>query len=154
MKGFTALCLVFLLSLPAVAVDGTRVKYVGGTAGGVDSGTTGTLDTTSESSLIFAHAGKKLEIPYASIESYRYSKQAARHLGVLPFIAVSLLKVRQRRHFFRITYRENRDQGSVEHVAIFEVPKHMPGTFAAVLEVRGAHGNLAANPCGCTVAEY
>jgi hypothetical protein len=77
----------------------------------------------------------KVEIPYASIESHKYSKEVARHLGVLPTIAVGLLKVRQHRHFFRISYRV---PGAAAQVVIFEVPKQMPRTLEAVLQTRAS----------------
>ena len=98
------------------------------------AGVIGRLDTTSETSLIFEQAGNKVSIPYASIESYEYSKDVTRHLGVLPAIAVGLMKMRRHSHFFRITYR---DTGStVQQIVVFEVPKHMPPTLQAILEAR------------------
>jgi hypothetical protein len=133
-KGFLPFCLLLLLSLSASALENGHAKYVGGTLPGVTAGTVGRLYTTSETTLIFEHAGSKVEIPYASIESHKYSKEVARHLGVLPTIAVVLLKVRQHRHFFRISYRV--PGAAVAQVVIFEVPKQMPRTLEAILQTR------------------
>ena len=83
-KGFLPFCFFLLLSLSAAALDDGHAKYVGGTVPGLTAGTIVRLDTTSETSLTFQHAGNKVEIPYASIQSYEYSKEVARHLGVLP----------------------------------------------------------------------
>jgi len=91
------------------------------------------LDTTSEKSLTFETSGKKLLIPYADIQSFEYSTEVTRHLGVLPAIAIGLVKMRRRRHYFRISYR---GADNVSQVAIFEVPKHMPRMLRAVLEAR------------------
>ena len=144
MKGFLQFCFLLILSLSAAALEDGHAKYVGGTLPSVTAGVVGRLDTTSETSLIFQHAGNKLAIPYASIESYEYSKEVARHLGVLPAIAVGLVKMRRHRHFFRISYRS---QGSpATQVALFEVPKHMPRTLQAILQTR-APG--AGRPCQC-----
>lgn len=134
MKRFRQFCFLLLLSLSASALENGHAKYVGGTLPGVIVGVVGRLDTTSDTALIFEHAGNKLEIPYASIESYKYSKEVARHLGVLPTIAVGLLKVRQHRHFFRISYRI--PGAAAAQVVIFEVPKQMPRTLEAILQTR------------------
>jgi hypothetical protein len=144
MKGFLPLSFFLLLSLSASALENGHAKYVGGTVPGVAAGTIGRLDTTSETSLIFLQAGNKLEIPYASIESYEYSKEVAWHLGVLPAIAVRLFKVRQRRHFFRFSYR---DSNNVEQAAVFEVPKQMPRMLQAVLQTRAPRSRKPCWPC-------
>jgi hypothetical protein len=155
MKRFFLFCFVALLTLPAVAIDANQVKYAGGTLPGVKVGVVGKLDTTSETSLVLEYAGNKISIPYSSIESFQYTQEVARHLGVLPTIVVGLLKVRQHRHFFRISYRDQNgdqrgDQNHVAQVVILEVPKHMPRTLEAILEARGAQQTCpSCNSCGC-----
>ncbi|MGP0018074.1 MAG: hypothetical protein ACLPHP_05865 [Candidatus Sulfotelmatobacter sp.] len=144
MKGFLPISFFLLLSLSASALEDGHAKYVGGTVAGVTAGTVGRLDTTSEASLIFVQAGNKLEIPYASIESYEYSKEVTWHLGVLPTIVVGLVKVRQRRHFFRFSYR---DSNHVVQAAVFEVPKQMPRTLQAVLQTRAAQSRKPCRAC-------
>lgn len=145
MKTFLQFCLFLLLSWSASALEPGHAKYVGGTVPGVTAGTVGRLDTTTETSLTFVRAGNKLEIPYASIDSYEYSKEATWHLGVLPAIVVRLVKVRQRRHFFRFSYR---DSSNVVQAAVFEVPKQMPRTLQAVLQTRAARSHQPFRPCG------
>jgi hypothetical protein len=137
-KKVAVFCLLFLVALPAGAVEGGQVMYVGGSVPAVQPGVLGRLDTTSETALSFEYAGNKLVIPYANIDAYQYTDQVARHLGVLPAIGVGLVKKRQRRHFFQITYR---DRGNVSQVAFFEVSKQMPETLLAVLQIR--------SPLGC-----
>lgn len=133
MKKLVAFCFFLALSFPALAVEGSQVMYVGGTAPGVNAGIVGRLDTASATALIFEHSDSKLAIPYDAIQSFDYSKEVTRHLGVLPAIGVGLVRMRQHRHFFRISYR---DSGDVTQVAIFEVPKQMPRTLQAVLKAR------------------
>ena len=139
MKGLLAACLVILLCLSAYAVDEGHAIYVGGTVPGVPVGTVGRLDTTSVTSLTFEFAGNKFAIPYASIESYQYTKEVSRHLGVLPAIAIELVKMRQHSHFLRISYRER----GVEQVVVFKVPKQMPRSLQAILQARVSKEALA-----------
>jgi hypothetical protein len=143
LKKLTALFLFLILSLPALAVDDAQVMYIGGTAPGMAAGTVGSLDTTAETALIFEHTGSRLEIPYAAIESHEYSTEVTHHLGVLPAVAVGMVRIRKHRHYFRVTYR-NAD--GVAQVAVFEVPKQMPRTLQAVLAARAARAKTCA-PC-------
>jgi len=71
--------------------------YSGGTASGINIGTIGRIDTSSQTALAFEWPGNKLSIPYVAIDSFEYSREVKRHLGVLPAIAVGLVKQRQRR---------------------------------------------------------
>jgi hypothetical protein len=133
MKKLTVLCLLMALALPMAGVEGDQVMYVGGTAPALRVGVIGRLDTTSETSLTFESSGTKLLIPYTDIQAFEYSTEVSHHLGVVPGIAVALLKKREHRHYFRISYR-GADQ--VSQVAVFEVPKHMPRALQAVLTAR------------------
>jgi hypothetical protein len=165
-KQSIAICMILLVSLPAMAVGGSQVKYVGGTAANIKAGAVGKLDTTPDCSLVFESAGNKLSIPYASIESFQYTREVARHWGVLPTIVIGLLKVRQHRHFFRITYRDQvgrdqtgrdpaGDQGHVAQVVILEVPKHMSSVLQAVLDARAPQRRQPchAQRCCCISSE-
>lgn len=101
--------LLLLASMAVIAVENGQVMYVGGTVSGVNEGVLGKLDFVSETSLIFAETGgSKLAIPFAKMESYEYSNEVAHHLGVLPAIGVGLVKKRQRKHFFRISFRDEK----------------------------------------------
>jgi hypothetical protein len=147
MKKFAALLLILTLALPAAAVENDQVMYAGGTIPTMKAGTIGHLDTTSETALFFEHPGGKLSIPFADIQSFAYDKEVTRHLGVLPAIAVGLLKMRQHSHFFRISYRD--DKG--DQVAIFEVSKQMPRVLQAVLASRSPS---ACKPNKCSPPEH
>ncbi|HXQ26712.1 MAG TPA: hypothetical protein VN822_09920 [Candidatus Acidoferrales bacterium] len=137
MKRIAAFCLLVIVALPAAAVEDGQVMYVGGTAAELKEGAVGRLNTTSQSALSFESAGSTLVIPYAKIESYEYTRPVARHLGVLPAIGVGLVKKRQRRHFFRIAYR---DESDASRVVIFEVPKQMPPVLLAILRAQAPQG--------------
>lgn len=122
-----------MVALSANAVEDGQVMYVGGTIPGMNEGAIGRLDTVTGTSLTFVHPGGTLAIPYAQIDSYDYSRKLARRLGVLPTVAVGLLRRRQRNHYFTITYRDNTETAQV---VVLEVPKHMPNTLLAVLKAR------------------
>jgi hypothetical protein len=133
MKKFVALCLLLAMSVPVGAVEGNEVMYAGSTVPNVQNGAIGRLDTTSLAAITFEYSGNKLVIPYAKIASFEYSQEVARHLGVLPAIAVVLVKKRQRKHFFRISFQD--DSGTTE-VAVFEVSTRTPKTLLPILQSR------------------
>jgi len=137
MKRWAALWLLLVVAVPTLAVEDGTVMYVGGTVASLREGALGSLDTKSQTELAFESAGTRLVIPFAKIEAYEYSQQVAHHLGVLPAIGVGLLKKRQRKHFFRITYRDN---ANTPQVAIFEVSKKTPQTLLAILQLRAPQG--------------
>jgi hypothetical protein len=141
MKKPIVLCLLFALVAPLLAVEGNQVMYIGGTVAALNVDTIGRLDTTSETALGFESSGTKLLIPYADIQSFEYSAEVTHHLGVIAGVAVALLKQRERRHFFRVTYRGS---DNTTQVAVFEVPKQMPRTLEAVLKARAPQG---CKPC-------
>jgi len=80
--------------------------YAGGTVAGVNQGVIGRLDTSSRTALIFEYSGTRVSIPYATIDSFEYSQEVRHHVGILPAIAIGLIKKRERRHFFRISYHD------------------------------------------------
>ena len=116
-----AFFIILGLTLPAAAVEDGQVMYFGGTVPALTAGLVGRLDITSETSLTFEYGTSKLVIPYTAVESFEYSTEVTHHLGVLPAIAVGLLKKRERRHFFRISYH---DAGPALQVVVFEVPEN------------------------------
>jgi len=133
MKKIVALFLLSLTPLATPAVDDGQVMYVGGTVAALKEGVSGKLDATSPKVLSFDYSGGKLIIPFEMIDSFEYSRQVARHLGILPAIAVGLVKHRQSRHFFRISYH---DESKAPQVAIFEVIKEMPHVLRDILQAR------------------
>jgi hypothetical protein len=147
MKKLAAICLLLAMAVPVGAVEDGQVMYMGGTVPALQAGVLGRLDTTSETALSFDYAGSKLAIPYARIDSYKYYEQVARHLGVLPAIAVGMVKRRQQRHFFQISYR---DESNLTQVAVFEVSKRSPQTLLAVLLARAPQGCKPSNASRCS----
>jgi len=151
MKELVLLFLALAFVVPAFAAGQGNVLYVGGSVASLKDGTAGKLDTSSETQLTFVSSSGRLSIPFAMIDSYEHSEAVAHHLGVLPAIAVSLVKKRQKKHFLRIAYR---DQNKTPQVAIFEVPKKMPMALLAILQERAPQGCKAPAYARCrAVAE-
>jgi len=145
---WTVVCLLLLVAMPALGVEDKTVMYIGGTALNLKEGALGTLNMNSQTEMAFESAGNRLAIPFAKIDAYEYSQQVAHHLGVLPAIGVGLLKKRQHKHFFRIVYRDDAD---TPQVAIFEVPKKMPRTLLAILQLRAPQGCKPMTYAKCTL---
>jgi len=133
-KKIFATLLTLTFAVPMFAfVEGDQVEYIGGTAATVAPGTVGKLDTTNEHDLRFVAGSAVLSIPYTKIDSYLYTEEVAHHLGVVPTLAIVMIKYRQRRHYFRISYR---DENNKPQSVVLEVSKEMPKAVSAVLEAR------------------
>jgi hypothetical protein len=133
MKKLILFCVLFSVTISAFAVERNEVMYAGGTAANLKAGVTGKLDVTSATEFVFATADAKLSVPYDSVTSFYYSQEVAHHLGLLPAIAVGLVKARQQRHFFHIAYRDG--TGPVQ-VLVLEVSKDAQGPLRTTLDKR------------------
>jgi hypothetical protein len=134
LKKIVATFLMMAFAVPVFAyVEGDQVQYIGGTIGTVAAGTIGKLDTANEKELRFVAGAAAISIPYSKIDSYQYTEEVAHHLGALPTIAIVMIKYRQRRHYFRISYRDENDK---PQSVVLEVSKEMPKAVSAVLESR------------------
>jgi len=143
---FAAVLIAFctlLPALPASAVSRDDVKYLGGTAATLRIGVTGQLDPSSQTQLVYRAGSSTLTVPYESIVSIEYRSVVAHHLGVLPFIAVSLVKKRQMRHELRLVYE---DDAHEKQVAVFEVSKEFPRVMMPALKVRCPVAFLTTHP--------
>lgn len=136
--GFLGMVFCVGMIAPAFAVEAGQVAYTGGTLP-VSKGTIGMLDTRSPTALVFKYGGTgtggQVEIAYAKIINFETTSPVAHHLGLLPAIAVGLVRPRVRRHFFAIRYRDSSD---VMQVVVFEVPKSDPLVLLEVLRGRAA----------------
>ena len=92
------LSVAMLMSVSAMAMDGPEAQYVNGTAPGVKDGSIGTVDTTIATALEFHAGGAGFSIPYAGVQVYKYCEENRFRLGVLPAVAVGILKARSKRH--------------------------------------------------------
>ena len=144
MKRLMILGLLIALTLPLSAIEDGQVTYAGGTIAGLAPGSTGRFDTKSDTVLTFEYGSNKLAIPFTAIQSFHFSTEVTHHLGVLPAIAVGLLKARQRRHYLSISYRV---ADGAPQVGVFEVPKRMPPALQAILQARTRQVCKPYSPC-------
>ena len=128
----TLLTLTFTLPMFAY-VEGDQVEYIGGSVSTPTPGTIGRLDMGNDKEFRFIGGTATISIAYDKIDSYKYTEDLAHHMGVLPTVAIVMFKYRQRRHYFRISYRDENDR---PQSIVLEVPKTMPKAVSAVLETR------------------
>jgi phosphatidylglycerophosphate synthase len=146
-NGFFVLLLSSIFAVPTFAVEAGQVAYTSGTLT-VAQGTIGSLDIRVPTTLVFkftaATSGSgEIDIPYDKITGFVYRTEVAHHIGVLPAIAVSLVKRRERKHYFTINFN---DPSGTAQVAIFEVPKQDPPALLATLRSRSPQ---ACKPANC-----
>jgi hypothetical protein len=133
MRRLLCLLLVLMSALTALADPSPDVTYIGGTVTTPAAATSGTLDLSSPDAMRFRSTTATVEIPWSAIRSWSCSTQLARHLGVLPTIAVGLVRKRQRSHFLRIAWL---DEHSNTQGMLFEVPKQLPKVLETALIAR------------------
>ena len=137
---FTALLALFLgTETPAHAVETGQVAYYGGTVPGMPRGALGALHTDFPATLVFQMTAQtspaEVDISYDKIRSVKYSTEVTHHLGVLPAIAVGLIRKRERRHLFAISFTDA--SGAVQTV-LFEVAKDDSQVLLQILRARAA----------------
>jgi hypothetical protein len=118
-----ALCVAAVLSVPALAlaVDKSKVAYVGGTLDNIKEKSEGRVQTTGESFIWYEEkTGRTLKIPYSTFVEVEYGSRAGRRVQVDTQAGrVSRLRKTQH-HYVTITYVDAR---SKEQVAVFEFGK-------------------------------
>jgi hypothetical protein len=141
MRKILLMGLVLMTAAASLAVTRDEVAYLGGTSSVMKAGDVGTLDTANATDLVFSTLNGRLAMPYESLQRVEYRNEVAYHLGVAPAIVVGLLKKRERRHMFTLTYS---DKDGVKQVASFEVSKDSAPTLLTVLGARAPKACVAA----------
>jgi hypothetical protein len=118
---------------PVWAEDGIAALYANGTVPAIKSGTTGTLDSTSADALVFHSGTGGFSIPYSKITAARFHEENRFRLGVLPAIAVGLLKARAKRYTVTITWTDER---GLAQVAEFEMPRQPSMALVTLVRLR------------------
>jgi phosphatidylglycerophosphate synthase len=141
--------ILVLIAAPAHAASIPSVTFIGGSTPGITTGTAGALDTGADQ-ITFQWTGGSLAIPYAQIQNFSYREKKAVNLGLLPLIAVALIRPQIYRHVVSISYL---DPSGQKQVAIFEVPKQAKETLPVVLQERtGICSDQYQLPCRTGVA--
>lgn len=130
--GTVVATMLVLIATVAHASSIPSVTFIGGSAPGLTTDTTGSLDTGTDQ-LTFQWSGGSLAIPYTQIQNFSYREKKAVNLGVLPMIVVALIRPQIYRHIVSISYLDSSGQ---KQIAIFEVPKQARDTLPVVLQER------------------
>ena len=147
--GTVVATMLVLIATAAHAASIPSVTFIGGSTPGITTGTAGALDTGADQ-ITFQWTGGSLTIPYTQIQNFSYREKKAVNLGVLPLIAVALIRPQIYRHIVSISYLDSSGQ---KQVAIFEVPKQARETLPVVLQERtGVCSDQYQLPCRTGVA--
>lgn len=136
MRRLTMLVIAVAVAMPAAetfGLEGQEVAYVAGTIPALKVGSVGILDTTTAAALEFHSGADQFAIPYTRITSYKCREETRFHLGVLPAIAVGLVKKRAKVHFVDIAWQGERN--AVEVVTL-ETSKRGSEALLTVLQAR------------------
>lgn len=148
MRAFTPIFLVMLTAVAAgsaLAATGQPATYVSGSLPGAKPGSVGTLDMTALATLDFRSSdGSQLSIPFAAIGKYEYREESKVHLGVLPAIAVALVKKRAKVHFITMVWKGNR---GVTEVATLEMSNTAANGLMTLLRARVPNACRQITPC-------
>jgi hypothetical protein len=117
----------------AYALDGFAVTYTTGTVEGARQGVGGVLENTEAAGLRFQGDGNSFLIPYARIRSYQYREETKYRMGILPMIALGLVKARSKVHSVTISWQGDR---GVPEVVRLEMSRHTAEELMAILRVR------------------
>ncbi len=126
------LCLAWAV-LPAFAVDGDAVYYVGGTVPGLKQGQEGRFNMTSRELLRFEGSKGMWETPYKKITRLQYGRKLGRQVAAGIIVSPFWLSAPKRKHF--ITLEIEGESGDVR-TATFEVSKDRYVETIADLEER------------------
>lgn len=144
------LMLLAFAGISAHAASIPSVTFIGGSTPSLTTNTTGTLDTGPDQ-IVFQWKGGALDIPYAQIQNFSYREKKTVHLGLLPLIAVLLIRPEAQRHIVSLTYL---DPSGQKQVAIFEVPKQASDTLPVILQERtGVCSDQYQVPCHVGAAD-
>lgn len=145
-----ALC---LLAAPAYALGPGKAIYTGGTSS-VARDTAGSLDTTSPTTLQFQFKKRdgtagRIGIDYAKIYGIEPSEEPVHHLGLLPWIAVSLVAHEQTRYLVTIRYAA---ADGTAQIAVFEVARSDRPIIVGIVNARSTRNCVARSyPCPATM---
>ena len=136
MRKLSGLMLAFVLVLScgqAFALEQGEATYAIGTVRAVKMGSTGTVDMTSATELVFHSTAGQFAIPYAQVISYNWRDELKRPLGILPTIALALVIWPPKTYFVTVTWRGEHDAAEV---ATFEVSRLESRGLTSLLEAR------------------
>lgn len=129
----SVLAVSFLLIAAAFAVNGNKAEYDGGTENQVKTKAEGTVSTTGAVNFVFSANHGAITIPYTEVNDLEYGQKAGRRVGLAIMVTPLALFSKKRKHFLTIGWKDAHGQ---QHVAVFELGKHIVRVTLATLEAR------------------
>ena len=108
-----------VLAAPLLAQ--TRVEYVGGTLGGIETGAGGSLDVSDSHYFAFYTKKSQFRVAYDRINSIEYGQQVSHRVIMAFAISPIFLLSKKRKHFLSIEYTN--PEGGHEAM-VFQVDKN------------------------------
>jgi hypothetical protein len=139
-----------LSGVPAVALAGPAAEYVNGTAQGVKEGSAGRLNASLAKALEFQAGASGFSIPWDGVQIYKYREENRFRLGVLPAIAVGMLKARSKRHLVTIGWK---DSDGVAQLVTLETSRDDARGLIAILRARSTQACKGRAGQQCSVGE-
>ncbi len=120
-------------ALPARAVDGDAVCYVGGTLPALAEGQDGHFDMSSRELLRFTGAKGTWQVSYRNITKLAYGRKAGRQVAAGIIVSPFWLAAPKRKHYLTLQIKD--DSGKLQ-VGVFELSKARYVETIADLEER------------------
>jgi len=125
---------VIFLVLCARGLDAqSRAEYVGGTAVGIVSGRSGSIDVGDTHYLAFYTRTAQVRIPYDRINLLEYGQKVDRRLLMAVAISPVFLLSKKRKHFLTIEYT---DESGGHQALVFQIDKNGIRSILVSLEAR------------------
>jgi hypothetical protein len=124
-----------VLAVPSVwAVGSTKVKYVGGTVGGVPEKAEGRVDVTDPVNMVFlGDKGNAVRVPWKTVQSIEYGQRVSRRWKTAIFLTPWAVFSKGRKHMVTIGYK---DAADADQAVVFEFGKDVYRTALAALKVK------------------
>jgi hypothetical protein len=117
----------------ALAVGSNKVKFMGGTVGGVPEKTEGRVDVTDSTEMVFmGEKGGTVKIPWRKVETIEYGQRVSRRWKTAILTPWALLS-KGRKHIVTIAYKDKDGGGQA---AVFEFGKDVYRTTLASLKAK------------------
>ncbi len=130
MKCFLAVLAVLPL---AAAGLGGHAQYVGGTVAGLSGKTSGLIQTTSSTTMLFAAKAVTVRVPYGDISNIEYGQRVERRYLEAILISPLMLLSKKRAHFLTVGYT---DAQGLQQAMVFQVNKGDVRSVLVSLEAR------------------
>ena len=112
---------------------GSHVAYVGGTRSDLSQGSSGVMDASDESYLVFFAKSGSFRVPYDKVNLLEYGQNVSRRYMLALTVSPMFFMAKKRRHFLTIGYQ---DESGKQQAVLFQVEKSDIRAVLVTLEAR------------------